>query len=67
MSRIIALTDEEIDCFNSYIEDLEGTEMDINFENSDWCDIYLKIVGDKVSDYAKRKSGRIRMLYEKVK
>lgn len=46
------LTDEEIECFNSYIED---SKMDIAFGNSDWCDIYHKIVGDKVSDYAKDK------------
>lgn len=43
------LTEDEIDCFNAYLEDWE----DINFGNSDWCRIYYKIVGDRVSDYAK--------------
>ncbi len=44
--------DEEIDCFNKYIED---AKMDIAFGNSDWCNIYHKIVGNKVSEYAKEK------------
>ena len=46
------LTDKEIECFNSYIED---AKVDIAFGNSDWCEIYHKIVGDKASDYAKNR------------
>lgn len=48
----VALTEEEIDCFNAYIED---AKMDIAFGNTDWCHVYHKIVGDKVSEYAKEK------------
>lgn len=51
MERTITLTDEEIDCFNAY---LESEKVDIAFGNSDWCSIYHKIVGDKVSDLCKR-------------
>ena len=50
MERTITLTDEEIDCFNAY---LESERVDIAFGNSDWCSIYHKIVGNKVSDYAR--------------
>ena len=53
MSRTIVLTDEEIDCFNAYVEDL-----DIAFGNTDWCSIYSKIVGDKISDDALEKMRR---------
>ncbi len=52
MSRTITLTDEEIDCFNSYIE---SEKVSVSFGNTDWNGIYRKIVGDKVSDYAKEK------------
>ena len=45
------LTRREIKIFNSYIED---AGMDIAFGNTDWCNIYYKIVGDQVSDYAER-------------
>lgn len=50
MSRTITLTDEEIDCFNAY---LESEKVNVAFGNTDWNGIYRKIVGDKVSDYAK--------------
>ena len=50
MSRTITLTNEEIECFNTYIE---SAKVDAAFGNTDWCGIYHKIVGDKVSDYAK--------------
>lgn len=53
--RIIELTSEEIDCFNAYIED---AKMDVAFGNSDWRSIYHKIVGDRVSEYAKEKMDR---------
>ena len=52
MERTITLTEEEIDCFNAY---LESEKVDIAFGNSDWCAIYRKIVGDKVSDYARER------------
>lgn len=51
-SRTITLTEEEIECFNAYIE---SEKVDVAFGNTDWCSIYHKIVGDKVSDYAKDK------------
>ncbi len=54
-TRSVELTVDEIDCFNAYIED---AKMDIEFGNSDWCDIYHKIVGDRVSEYAKEKMDR---------
>lgn len=44
------LTEEEIDCFNEYLED---EKVDVAFGNSDWWNIYRKIVGDKISDYAR--------------
>lgn len=43
------LTDEEIDIFNAYIKD---NDMPTAFGNSDWCNVYDKIVGDKKSEYA---------------
>lgn len=46
------LTEEEIDCFNDYIKD---AGMDIAFGNDDWNAIYRKIVGDRISEYAKHK------------
>ena len=52
MERTITLTEEEIDCFNAY---LESEKVDIAFGNSDWCSIYHKIVGSKVSNYARDK------------
>lgn len=52
VTRIITLTEEEIDCFNAYIE---SEKVDVAFGNTDWCSVYHKIVGDKVSDYAKDK------------
>lgn len=48
------LTDEEIDCFNAYLE-LEKVDA---FGNTDWNNIYYKIVGNKVSDYAERKMNK---------
>ena len=50
MERTITLTDEEINCFNAY---LESEKVDIAFGNSDWRSIYHKIVGNKISDYAR--------------
>lgn len=44
------LTDDEIDCFNAYIS---YNDMPIAFGNTDWVHVYSKIVGDKISDYAK--------------
>ena len=52
LERKPVLTKEEADCFNAYLED---AEMDIAFGNSDWNEIYQKIVGSNVSDYARRK------------
>ena len=54
-TRTIELTMDEIDCFNAYIED---AKMDVAFGNSDWRSIYHKIVGDRISDYAKEKMDR---------
>lgn len=47
-----ALTEEEIDCFNEY---LESEKVDVAFGNSDWWAIYHKIVGDKISNYARNR------------
>ena len=55
MARIITLSDDEIDCFNAYIED---GDMEVAFGNTDWNHIYSKIVGDRVSDFAKRMRDR---------
>ena len=52
VTRTITLTEEEIECFNAYIE---SEKVDVAFGNTDWCSVYHKIVGDKVSDYAKDK------------
>lgn len=41
------LSEEDIATFNAYIE---SNDMPIAFENSDWCEIYSKIVGRKRSD-----------------
>ena len=49
------LNNNEIDCFNSYIED---AGIDIEFGNTDWNNIYHKIVGDRESEYAKEKMDR---------
>ena len=46
------LTDEEIETFQAYIE---NAEIDIAFGNSDWNQIYNKIVNGKWSDYADAK------------
>ena len=54
-TKTIELTMDEIDCFNAYIED---AKMDVAFGNSDWRSIYHKIVGDRISDYAKEKMDR---------
>lgn len=55
MARTIVLTDDEIDCFNAYIE---GNGMPVAFGNTDWNSIYHKIVGDRVSDYAREMMDR---------
>ncbi len=38
------LTQDEIECFRAYIADLKDPEMAVIWGNSDWCDIYKKIV-----------------------
>ena len=48
----VTLTDEEIDCFNAYIED---AKMNTAFGNSDWREVYRKTVDGRISDYAARK------------
>lgn len=55
MERTITLTEEEIGCFNEY---LKSEKVDVAFGNSDWCSIYHKIVGDRVSDYARDRMDR---------
>ena len=55
MGRTITLTEEEIDCFNEY---LESEKVNVAFGNSDWCGIYRKIVGDRASEYAKDKMNK---------
>ena len=42
---IITLTEEEIEIFNAYINDCMD---EIAFGNSDWDDVYRKIVGENV-------------------
>ena len=41
------LTDDEIDCFLSYIE---SNDMKTAFGNSDWCIIFNKITNGKHTD-----------------
>lgn len=52
LNRKPILTEEEINCFNSYLED---AKMDVAFGNSDWNKIYNKIVGNNISEYAREK------------
>jgi hypothetical protein len=49
------LTDEEIDCFNAYLDDEKDGIDAIAYGNSDWCAVYRKIVGNKISDVAQRR------------
>jgi hypothetical protein len=46
------LSCDEIDCFNDYIE---SEKVDIAFGNTDWCNIYRKLVGDRESEYARER------------
>lgn len=48
---ISGLSKSEIETFNSYIE---GNDMPTAFGNSDWCNIYSKIVGDRQSEKIKK-------------
>lgn len=52
------LTPAEIKCFNAYIKD---ARMDEAFGNTDWCNIYHKIVGDSESEYAREMMDRYDM------
>ena len=45
------LSENDIQVFNSYIE---SDDMKTAFGNSDWCEVYSKIVGDKQSEKIKK-------------
>lgn len=50
----ISLTDDDIEIFQAYIED---AKVDIAFGNSDWNEVYDKIVDSNWSEYAKERRG----------
>lgn len=47
------LTDEEVDCFNSYLDDKKDGIKSVAYGNSDWNHVYNKITGGRVSERAK--------------
>jgi len=48
----ISLTDDDIEIFQAYIED---AKVNIAFGNSDWNEVYDKIVDSNWSEYAKER------------